>query len=61
MIISKVGAIANKLKLPNNSYVHLVSHVSKLKRAIRTTTVQPTLPLQFEGDKIEWQLEEVLA
>ena len=53
MIISKVGIVAYNLKLLDNSRVHLVFHVSQLKKAIGTIVVQPTLHLEFEGDKME--------
>ena len=61
MTISKVGTIAYKLQLPETSQVHPVFHVSQLKKAIDTPTVQPTIPSEFEGDKPEWPLEGVLA
>ena len=61
MIISKLGAVAYKLQLPETSHIHPIFHVSQLKCAIGSVTVQPTLPLEFEGDKLEWVPKEVLA
>ena len=61
MIISKVGAVAYKLQLPASSRVHPIFHVSQLKRAIGSATVQATLPPEFEGERLDWMPEEVLA
>jgi hypothetical protein len=47
-ILSKVGNVSYKLKLPESSRIHPVIHVSQLKKAIRPQdTVSTDLPLTF--------------
>lgn len=44
-ILARVGSVAYRLKLPPSSLVHLVFHVSQLKKAVGARhTVTPTLP-----------------
>ncbi|KAL4361032.1 hypothetical protein GQ457_04G005470 [Hibiscus cannabinus] len=44
-IIDRVGKVAYKLKLPDNSKVHPVFHVSQLKKQIGSEPVQSELPV----------------
>jgi hypothetical protein len=47
-VIQKVGSVAYKLNLPEGSSVHLMFHVSQLKKAIGAgIQVVPQLPYQF--------------
>lgn len=39
-----------KLKLPPSSRVHLIFHVSQLKRAVREYHSAPKLPLEMENE-----------
>ena len=61
LVISKIGPVAYKLQLPENSKVHPVFHVSQLKRVIGTVQIQSTLPVELEGANSNWFPEEVLA
>ncbi|CAJ2649147.1 unnamed protein product [Trifolium pratense] len=67
-IIEKVGAVAYKFKLPDDSKIHPLFHVSLLKRAVGDYSVQGTLPKELDmtieediypekilGSRITWQ------
>lgn len=43
-----IGQVAYKLKLPESVCVHLVFHVSQLKKYVGPTTTQTELPLLNE-------------
>ncbi|PKI36770.1 hypothetical protein CRG98_042847 [Punica granatum] len=47
-ILDKIGKVAYKLKLPDSAQIHPVFHVSRLKKAIRTTNYSTQLPV-LEG------------
>jgi translation initiation factor IF-1 len=44
LVIDKIGNIAYKMELPLSSAIHLVFHVSQLRRHVRNRPVQSTLP-----------------
>ncbi|MCI38362.1 3-hydroxyisobutyryl-CoA hydrolase-like protein mitochondrial-like-like, partial [Trifolium medium] len=52
-ILQKLGAVAYKLKLPEDSKVHLVFHVSLLRKAVAPNVEPQTLPSCMKED---WQL-----
>jgi len=51
LVLAKVGEVAFKLQLPENALIHLVFHVSQLKRAIGQQSMESELPqdLQLQG------------
>ena len=51
-VISHVEAVAYKLKLPENSVIHPVFHVSQLKTAIPTSHSVADLPHNLDGLQI---------
>jgi len=44
LVINKIGNVVHKLELPPSSTIHLVFHVSQLKRHVGSQPVQTTLP-----------------
>jgi hypothetical protein len=59
-IISKVGKVSYKLKLPETARIHPVIHVSQLKKAVRATnTVSPDLPATLIDETLHIQPELV--
>ena len=43
-ILQKMGPVAYKLELPNTTRIHLIFHVSLLKRAVGSQVVSPFIP-----------------
>lgn len=46
-VVQEVGAVAFKLRLPESARIHLVFHVSQLKKAIGDKTVEKNLPFEL--------------
>lgn len=53
-ILVRIGSVAYKLELPETASIHLVFHVSQLKRTAGTQVVASALPSDF----IEFQVPE---
>ncbi|XP_026428656.1 uncharacterized protein LOC113324556 [Papaver somniferum] len=52
-VIAKVGSVAYKLQLPSTSQIHLVFHVSQLKKRIGEASITaPTLPITDNNGEI---------
>jgi hypothetical protein len=49
-IMARIGAVAYKLQLPEQSKIHPVFHVSLLKRAVGNYQVQGELPKELENN-----------
>ena len=49
-IMSQIGEVAYKLHLPLTSRIHLVFHVSQLKRAIGEVSAEAVLPLELKPE-----------
>ncbi|MCO5611729.1 hypothetical protein L7F22_065987 [Adiantum nelumboides] len=63
-VLKKVGDVANKLKLPKSSQVHLVFHVSKLKKTVHglENVVSPNILVDLiEPPKIPHEPERILG
>jgi len=56
-VLAQVGAVAYKLQLPD---IHLVFHVSQLKKAIGNEQIEATIPPEFRGLEEERIPKEVL-
>ena len=53
---SQIGPVAYELELPSSTTIHLVFHVSQLKRALGSADLcQPLSPVLV--DDLEWQVE----
>lgn len=61
-ILDKYGEVAYKLKLPPQSRVHHVFHVSQLKRFEGNYFAEPNLPARMEAETNEmFEPEYVMA
>lgn len=61
-VIGRVGKVAYKLALPEHSAIHLVFHVSQLKRAVGDCSNQEReqqLPHALTSDIISYSLQTV--
>ncbi|TYK26445.1 histone-lysine N-methyltransferase ASHR1 isoform X5 [Cucumis melo var. makuwa] len=61
-ILERIGSIAYKLELPNDTSIHPIFHVSQLKKLVgEHTNIQPTI--QYVNENYEWKAkpEEVLG
>ncbi|XP_074345991.1 uncharacterized protein LOC141684748 [Apium graveolens] len=60
-VCQQVGKVAYKLKLPPESKLHQVFHMSQLRRATRNIPFCPTIPNQLNSDlELVVQLEQLL-
>jgi hypothetical protein len=60
-ILSRVGNVSYKLKLPDSTRIHPVIHVSQLKKAIRPQdTVSAELPCYYTNDSFAVQPQEII-
>ena len=60
--LERVGAVSYRIKLPESARIHYVFHVSQLKKAVGSYTVEPELPAELgvEDADVE-ELEAILA
>jgi len=61
-VLEKIGQVVYKLKLPQNTRVHPVFHVSLLKKCVNPSTqAQPLLTALTEEYELQVEPEDVLA
>ena len=61
-ILEKVGAVAYKLKLPPQSLVHPIFHISLLKKCVGPNVVPQPLPAELTEEwELRMQPDKVLA
>ncbi|GMI99174.1 hypothetical protein HRI_003586700 [Hibiscus trionum] len=60
LITDRVGKVAYRLELPIGSRVHIVFHVSQLKKQIGNETAQPQLPLMDSDGSISKEPVKIL-
>lgn len=49
-VSKKIGKVAYQLDLPPQAIIHLVFHISQLKKALGQHTTHPTIPPQLTSD-----------
>ncbi|WOH08030.1 hypothetical protein DCAR_0727466 [Daucus carota subsp. sativus] len=60
-VLQRIGKVAYKLDLPQDSRIHSVFHVSQLKKSVGLAQVSPTLPPQLNAEmELVVEPEEVL-
>jgi hypothetical protein len=61
-VVARIGAVAYKLKLPADSRVHPVFHVSLLKKAVGSYGEEEPLPAELDGEQDDaYEPDMVLA
>ncbi|GMI79931.1 hypothetical protein HRI_001662400 [Hibiscus trionum] len=60
LIVERIGMVSYKLNLPSGSRIHLVFHVSQLKKQVGIEKIQANLPLIGSDGGISKELVRIL-